>query len=182
MTLHAFFPTHVYTAALQRTGSREFNRQLLKESRQLREDDGAGRRWSAKNYPGGYTSYASSHRLQRISPWGEHKEFDDNQPSYAVISAPNPAGSINDYQSFRTAKTKLHYGTKGNTFVAVVDFGDKLKARTILVNGESADPSSPHYTDQAQLYALGQLKDAFFYKEDVLKHMEVRYHPGNLKK
>jgi uncharacterized protein (TIGR02466 family) len=68
MTIHAFFPTHVYTAALQRTGSREFNRQLLKESRQLREDDGAGRRWSAKNYPGGYTSYASSHRLQRISP------------------------------------------------------------------------------------------------------------------
>jgi len=121
-------------------------------------------------------------RLQRISPWGEHKEFDDNQPSYAVTAAPNPAGSINDYQSFRTPKTKLHYGTKGNTFVAVVDFGDKLKARTILANGESADPSSPHYTDQAQLYATGQLKDAFFYKEDVLKHMEVRYHPGNLKK
>ena len=121
-------------------------------------------------------------RLQRISPWGEHKEFNDSLPSFAVISAPNPAGSINDYQSFRTAKTKLRYGTKGNTFVAVVDFGDKLKARTILANGESADPSSPHYTDQAQLYATGQLKDAFFYKEDVLKHMEVRYHPGNLKK
>jgi acyl-homoserine lactone acylase PvdQ len=121
-------------------------------------------------------------RLQRISPWGEHKEFDDSQPSYAVISAPNPAGSINDYQSFRTAKTKLHYGTKGNTFVAVVDFGEKLKVRTILANGESADPSSPHYTDQARLYALGQMKDAFFYKEDVLKHVEARYHPGNLKK
>lgn len=68
MTIHTFFPTHVYTAALQPRGSREFNRQLLKESRQLREDDGAGRRWSAKNYPGGYTSYASSHRLQRVSP------------------------------------------------------------------------------------------------------------------
>ena len=41
---------------------------LLKECRQLRADDAAGRRWSAANYPGGYTSYASAHRLQRLSP------------------------------------------------------------------------------------------------------------------
>jgi uncharacterized protein (TIGR02466 family) len=62
------FPTLVYTAALQRAGTRAFNRQLLKECRQLREDDAAGRRWSALNYPGGYTSYGSAHRLQRVSP------------------------------------------------------------------------------------------------------------------
>ena len=68
MSIHALFPTLVYTAPLQRSGTREFNRQLLKECRQLREDDAAGRRWSAVNYPGGYTSYGSSHRLQRISP------------------------------------------------------------------------------------------------------------------
>jgi uncharacterized protein (TIGR02466 family) len=68
LTIHAFFPTYVYTAALQTKGTREFNRQLLKEGLQMREDDGAGRRWSAKNYRGGYTSYGSSHRLQRISP------------------------------------------------------------------------------------------------------------------
>lgn len=68
MTTHTLFPTHVYTAALQRRGAREFNRQLLKECRQLRDDDAAGRRWSAKNYPGGYTSYGSVHRLQRVSP------------------------------------------------------------------------------------------------------------------
>jgi len=68
MTVHAFFPTLVYTSALQKSGSREFNRQLLRECRQLRLDDAAGRRWSAKNYPGGYTSYGSTHRLQLISP------------------------------------------------------------------------------------------------------------------
>jgi uncharacterized protein (TIGR02466 family) len=68
VTIHEFFPTRVYTAALQARGTREFNRQLLKECRQLRADDAAGRRWSALNYPGGYTSYGSSHRLQRISP------------------------------------------------------------------------------------------------------------------
>ena len=68
MTIHELFPTHVYSAPLQRAGARELNRQLMRESRQLRDDDEAGRRWSAKNYPGGYTSYGSSHRLHRMSP------------------------------------------------------------------------------------------------------------------
>jgi len=68
MTTHSLFPTHVYTSPLQRSGSGPLNRQLLKEALQLREDDAAGRRWSVKNYPGGYTSYGSAHRLQQISP------------------------------------------------------------------------------------------------------------------
>jgi uncharacterized protein (TIGR02466 family) len=68
MGINALFPTFVYTAPLQRAGSQALNRQLLKEGRQLREDDRAGRRWSAKNYPGGYTSYGSAHTLHRISP------------------------------------------------------------------------------------------------------------------
>ena len=68
MTIRAYFPTLIYTAALQRSGAPEFNRQLLKECRQLRSDDAAGRRWSVENYPGGYTSYGSVHKLQRVSP------------------------------------------------------------------------------------------------------------------
>src|ERR1700722_12684386 len=68
MTMHRLFPTLVYTNALQKSGAAAFNRQLLKECRQLRLDDAAGRRWSAENYPGGYTSYGSVHWLQRISP------------------------------------------------------------------------------------------------------------------
>jgi uncharacterized protein (TIGR02466 family) len=68
MALHSLFPTLVYAAPLQSRGAREFNRRLLKECLQLRDDDAAGRRWSAKNYPGGYTSYGSAHRLQKVSP------------------------------------------------------------------------------------------------------------------
>jgi uncharacterized protein (TIGR02466 family) len=68
MPIREFFPTYVYTAALAKRGSREFNRRLLEECRQLRSDDAAGRRWSSANYPGGYTSYGSAHRLQRLSP------------------------------------------------------------------------------------------------------------------
>jgi uncharacterized protein (TIGR02466 family) len=68
MATYALFPTYVYTSALERGGSRQLNRRLLAEALQLRDDDAAGRRWSAKNYPGGYTSYGSVHRLQRMSP------------------------------------------------------------------------------------------------------------------
>ena len=57
MTMHKLFPTFVYANTLQKRGAKQFNRQLLKECRQLRLDDAAGRRWSAENYPGGYTSY-----------------------------------------------------------------------------------------------------------------------------
>jgi uncharacterized protein (TIGR02466 family) len=74
MPFHEYFPTLVYTAALQRSGAREFNRALLRECERLRLDDPAGRRWSAKNYPGGYTSYASAHRLQGMSPTFEMLE------------------------------------------------------------------------------------------------------------
>jgi uncharacterized protein (TIGR02466 family) len=72
MTLHALFATRVYTGVLQRSGTPALNRQLLKECIQLRADDGAGRRWSKRNYPGGYTSYGSVHRLHQVSPTFKH--------------------------------------------------------------------------------------------------------------
>jgi uncharacterized protein (TIGR02466 family) len=68
MPIREYFPTLVYTAALGQRGARGLDRRLLAECRQLRADDAAGRRWSAANYPGGYTSYGSAHRLQRLSP------------------------------------------------------------------------------------------------------------------
>jgi len=68
MALKALFPTLVYQAPLRASGSGSFNARLLRECRQLRADDAAGRRWSVRNYPGGYTSYASAHRMQRLSP------------------------------------------------------------------------------------------------------------------
>lgn len=68
MSTEALFPTLVYSAPLQKSGVAQFNRQLLRECLQLREDDTAGRHWSAKNYPGGYTSYNSANRMYDISP------------------------------------------------------------------------------------------------------------------
>jgi uncharacterized protein (TIGR02466 family) len=68
MGAQALFPTLVYQAALQKRGGEAFNQRLLHECRQLRRDDVAGRSWSRSNYPGGYTSYGSQHRLYEISP------------------------------------------------------------------------------------------------------------------
>jgi len=68
MTIRTLFPTLVYAAALQPAGARSLNQRLWRECRQLRRDDRAGRAWSARNYPGGYTSYSSQSRMQRVSP------------------------------------------------------------------------------------------------------------------
>jgi len=68
MGIQLLFPTQVYRAALRTRGSATLNARLLRECRQLRADDAAGRRWSARHYPDGYTSYCSAHRMQRMSP------------------------------------------------------------------------------------------------------------------
>jgi uncharacterized protein (TIGR02466 family) len=68
MGTQLLFPTRVYQARLQSRGWRDLNARLLRECRQLRTDDVLGRRWSARNYPGGYTSYSSAHRMHLLSP------------------------------------------------------------------------------------------------------------------
>ena len=68
MPTQSFFPTLIYQARLQATDWRTFNRSLLRECQQLQHDDEAGRRWSAQNYPGGYTSYNSASRMHQLSP------------------------------------------------------------------------------------------------------------------
>jgi uncharacterized protein (TIGR02466 family) len=68
MAMQLLFPTRVYEAQARQAGWRALNARLLRECRQLRADDVVGRRWSARNYPGGYTSYSSAHRMHRLSP------------------------------------------------------------------------------------------------------------------
>ncbi len=106
-------------------------------------------------------------------------KFDDNQQSWPVGLAPGTWGSLPSFASSRF-DTKKRYGVHGNSFVAAVEFGKRLKAKTILVSGESFDPNSKHFTDQASGYIDGKFKDIYFYREDVLKHLEKKYHPGSL--
>ena len=123
------------------------------------------------------TAWGEINRFQRLS--GDvHAGFDDAKPSLPVGFASATWGSLAAFGLTSPTPTKKIYGTKGNSFEAVVEFGPRLKAKSILAGGESSDPASPHFADQAELYAKGQFKDVLFYREDIEKHVERTYHPG----
>jgi acyl-homoserine lactone acylase PvdQ len=124
-------------------------------------------------------------------PWGEvnryqrlngdiRQKFDDSKPSIPVGFASGRWGALAAYGvSYRAEGAKKLYGTRGNSFVAVVEFGDKVKAKSILAGGQSGDPESPHFNDQAQRYAEMKFKEVLYYKEDVEAHAVKTYHPGD---
>ncbi|WP_010187699.1 penicillin acylase family protein [Sphingomonas sp. PAMC 26605] len=104
--------------------------------------------------------------------------FDDARPSIPVPFASAQWGSLASFGAkFYPNTTKL-YGSSGNSFVAVVEFGPKLRAWAVTAGGESGDPASPHFADQAERYATGALRPVYFYPEDLAGHVERRYRPG----
>ncbi|NNK98040.1 MAG: acylase [Xanthomonadales bacterium] len=123
------------------------------------------------------------------TPWGEINRFqrltgdielpfDDNAPSLPIAMASGRWGALASFGAKRYPGTKRIYGSSGNSFVAVVEFGDRVKAKSLLAGGQSGDPASPHFDDQAQRYADRQFKDVAFYKEDVTRRAKRTYHPG----
>lgn len=107
------------------------------------------------------------------------QKFDDSAPSLPVVFGSARWGSLASFGSSTYPGTKRMYGTSGNSFVAAVEFGDRLRAKAITVGGLSSDPASPHFDDQAAMYASGEFRDVLFYKEDVEANLERRYAPGN---
>jgi acyl-homoserine lactone acylase PvdQ len=123
------------------------------------------------------------------TPWGEINRFqrlsgdidltyDDAQPSLPVGLASGRWGALASYGSRERAGTKRLYGSSGNSFVAVVEFGEKVRARSLLAGGQSNDPDSPHFYDQAQRYVDARFKDVAYYRSDVEARAEQTYHPG----
>ena len=113
-------------------------------------------------------------RYQRLADG----KFDDKQPSIPVGQVSSAFGQLPSFVSRQMPGTEKRYGYSGNSFIAAVEFGKTIKAKSLITGGQSFDPSSKHFTDQAQMYVDGQFKDVLFYKADVLKHMERQYHPG----
>lgn len=120
-------------------------------------------------------------------PWGEinriqrpdaagHLPFDDALPSLPVAGAPGWLGSVFTFHARRVEGGKRYYGQHGNSFVKVVEFAPTVRARAIFVFGQSGDPASPHYFDQAELYSASLLKPAWFSWEEVEAHAERTYH------
>jgi acyl-homoserine-lactone acylase len=122
-------------------------------------------------------AWGDVNRFQRIS--GKiTPEFDDSKLSVPVAFTSSFWGSLAAYGAKRYPNTKKMYGTVGNSFVAVVEFGDKIKAKSIVTGGSSSNPASEHFFDQGILYSLGKFKDVLFYKDDVIKSAERTYKPG----
>ena len=123
------------------------------------------------------------------TPWGEINRFQrltgdivqtfrDDGPSIPVGFTSSRWGSLASFGAQRYPGTKRYYGTSGNSFVAAVEFGPKVKAVAISAGGESGDPKNKHFNDQAQRYADGKLREVYFYPEQLTGHTERSYKPG----
>jgi acyl-homoserine-lactone acylase len=123
-------------------------------------------------------------------PWGDInrfqrltgdivQRFNDSGPSIPVGFTSAVWGSLASFGARPYRGTKKWYGTSGNSFVAVVEFGERVHAMAVTAGGESGDPKSPHFNDQAQRYSTGQLREVYFYRSELDGHIERQYHPGS---
>ena len=122
-------------------------------------------------------TWGTINRYQRISS-DINQVYKDDEQSYPVPFASAIWGMLPSYNSSYFAGTKKRYGVSGNSFVCAVEFGKKVTAKSLLAGGNSGNINSPHFTDQLLMYTKGIFKDVLFYKEDVLQHIERKYHPG----
>ncbi|MEQ7873481.1 penicillin acylase family protein [Sphingomonas sp. ASV193] len=122
-------------------------------------------------------------------PWGEVNRYQrlsgaidppysDSAPSLPVGFTSNRWGSLASFGARPRDGTKRWYGDNGNSFVAVVEFGPRVRARAVTAGGESGDPKSPHFTDEARRYVDGNLRDVYFYPDQLAGHTERTYRPG----
>ncbi|GHB58128.1 penicillin acylase family protein [Persicitalea jodogahamensis] len=122
-------------------------------------------------------------------PWGEINRFQrasaaidqnyrDDLPSLPVGFTSSAWGMLPSYTSRYFAGIKKRYGVNGNSFICAVEFGDRIRAKSLLAGGQSGDPASRHFFDQGEMYTQGKFKDVLFYREDVEKHAERTYKPG----
>jgi acyl-homoserine-lactone acylase len=124
------------------------------------------------------TPWGDINRFQRLT--GDIVQpFNDAAPSIPVGFASARWGSLASFGARTYPGTKKMYGTSGNSFVAVVQFGDSVRAKAISAGGESGDPKSPHFADQAVRYTTGELRDVYFYRSQLKNHTEREYHPGS---
>ena len=130
-----------------------------------------------KRYGKWQIPWGEINRFQRITNEIEN-QFDDTKPSYPVAFASSTWGMLPSYNSRTFTGTKKRYGVNGNSFVCAVEFGKRIKAKSLLAGGVSGDSNSKHFFDQGLMYSKGEFKEVLFYKEDVLKNMEKQYHPG----
>ena len=124
------------------------------------------------------TPWGEINRFQRLTP-DIDPTFDDDAPSIPVGFHSGRWGSLASFGTRSPEGLARRYGVSGNSFVAVVEFGERVRALAVTAGGESGDPTSPHFNDQAERYATGDLRPVYYYPEDIEAHAEETYSPGH---
>ena len=123
------------------------------------------------------TAWGDINRFQRLT--GDIVQpFNDAKESIPVGFTSAIWGSLASFGARPYAGSKKWYGTSGNSFVAIVEFGDRVRAMAVTAGGESGSPASKHFNDQAERYARGDLREVYFYQEQLQGHTERQYRPG----
>jgi acyl-homoserine-lactone acylase len=172
----------------------EIQRQLLRDARRagMSPDDFVAQHATAGQLLGSLSAATDTLTAEYgtwQTPWGEinrfqritddiEPHFDDSQASIPVGFTSSRWGSLASFGARAYPNTKKWYGTSGNSFVAVVEFGDSVRARAITAGGESGDPASPHFSDEALRYTTGHLRYVYFYRSQLRGHTRREYHPG----
>jgi acyl-homoserine lactone acylase PvdQ len=123
------------------------------------------------------TPWGDINRFQRLTADIVHV-FNDAGPSIPVGFTSSRWGSLASFAATPHNGTKKWYGTSGNSFVAVVEFGDSVRSKAVTAGGESGHPASKHFNDEAGRYSTGDLRDVYFYKSQLKGHTDKTYHPG----
>jgi acyl-homoserine-lactone acylase len=124
------------------------------------------------------TPWGDINRFQRLT--GDIVQpFNDAGPSIPVAFTSSAWGSLASFGARAYPGTKKWYGTSGNSFVAVVEFGERVRAKAVTAGGESGHPSSKHFNDEATRYSTGDLREVYFYPDQLKGHIEREYHPGS---
>ncbi len=156
----------IYDKMAQKAGARQRLHALVEAVDRLQHDFGS---WG--------TAWGQINRFQRLT--GDIVQpFDDSRPSIPVPFTSSRWGSLASFGAHRWPGTRRYYGTSGNSFVAVVEFGPRVHARAVTAGGESGDPASPHFNDEAERYTTGNLRAVYFWPDELEGHVERVYHPG----
>ncbi len=123
------------------------------------------------------TPWGEINRFQRLTDDIVHP-FSDAGPSIPMMFVSARWGSLASFAARSYNGSKKIYGTSGNSFVAVVEFGDSVRARAVTAGGLNSVIGSTHFNDQAARYATGDLRDVYFYPNQLTGHTERVYRPG----
>jgi acyl-homoserine-lactone acylase len=129
------------------------------------------------NFGSWETPWGHINRFQRIND-DISPSFDDSKPSIPVPFTSSLWGSLAAFGARPYPNTRKWYGDEGNSFIAVVEFGPRVRAWAVTAGGESGNPASPHFDDEAAEYAMGELRTVYYYKSQLKGHIERQYHPG----